>query len=97
MNWDAFWSVLVVVPIIVPLFIIWGFAVTDLFARSDLGGLAKVLWLFAIIFFPIVGTLVYYIPAAAQMLYERDRRTAGGFYAVRVGDGVWVQTSNNSR
>ncbi len=34
--------------------------------------------------------------AAAQFLYERDGRTAGGFYAVRAGDGAWVHTSNNS-
>jgi galactokinase len=35
--------------------------------------------------------------AAAQTLYERQGRTAGGFYAVRAGDGAWVRTSENSR
>ena len=40
---------------------IWFFAALDLFARGDLSGLSKVLWLFAIILLPFAGVLVYFI------------------------------------
>jgi hypothetical protein len=61
MDWDVFWSVLFVLFVMVPLFMIWAFAVMDLFSRRDLSGLGKVLWLFFIIFLPIIGTLVYFL------------------------------------
>jgi membrane protein implicated in regulation of membrane protease activity len=66
-NWDVFWSVLVVVFIIIPLFFIWGFAIVDLFARRDLGGFAKVLWLMFILFLPLLGTLLYYLFRPAML------------------------------
>ncbi len=76
MDWDVFWSVLLGMLIIVPLIMIWAFALTDLFGRDDLRGIAKVAWLFAILIFPILGTVIYFLvrpritPAAAPM-YEQ--------------------------
>jgi len=61
MDWDVFWSVLFVAFIVVPLIFIWAFAVMDLFGRGDIGGFAKMFWLLAIIFFPLFGTLLYFL------------------------------------
>jgi hypothetical protein len=61
MNWDVFWSVLFVMFIAIPLMFIWAFAIIDLFRRRDLSGLGKVVWLFFIIFLPLIGTISYYL------------------------------------
>ena len=61
MDWDVFWSVLFVMFIVIPVMMIWLFAMVDLFQRPDLSGLGKVTWLFGIIFFPVFGTLIYYL------------------------------------
>ena len=39
----------------------WVFSLIDLFARRNLSGLAKVLWLFGILFFPLIGVFVYWL------------------------------------
>ena len=39
----------------------WAFTLFDMFARGDLSMWQKVLWMFAIIFLPIIGILSYYI------------------------------------
>ena len=72
MDWDVFWSVLVVMFIVVPLFMVWIFAIADLFTRVDLRGISKVLWLFGIVFFPLLGTLLYFLTRPA---YPMPRRT----------------------
>ena len=61
MDWDVFWSVLFVLVIVIPVMMIWLFAMVDLFQRQDLSGLGKVAWLLGIIFFPLFGTLFYYL------------------------------------
>ena len=53
--WDAFW----LLAIWVPLILLWGFALVDLF-RSDHSGLAKGLWALAIIFLPVLGVILYF-------------------------------------
>lgn len=72
MDWDVFWSVLIVMFIVIPMLMIWGFTVVDLFTRPDIRGLTKVLWLFGIIFFPIVGTIAYFLTRPA---YPMPRKT----------------------
>jgi hypothetical protein len=37
------------------------FALFELFASGDLSGLAKALWLFAIVFVPVFGVLAYFV------------------------------------
>ena len=61
MDWDVFWSVFVVIFIAIPLFMIWAFALMDLFQRDDLRGISKALWLFAILILPILGTAIYFL------------------------------------
>jgi hypothetical protein len=65
MDWDVFWSVLVVTFIVVPLFMIWGFTIADLFMRPDMHGFTKAVWLFGIIFFPVLGTILYFLTRPA--------------------------------
>lgn len=65
MDWGAFWAVLVAVFIVIPLVMIWFFAIADLFTRPDLSGLAKCIWLLGIIFLPVLGTFLYFIAKPA--------------------------------
>ncbi len=39
----------------------WCFAMFDMFARPDLSFIAKIIWLLAIIFIPLLGVLFYFI------------------------------------
>lgn len=74
MNW---WDVLWILFIVIPMVMLWGFALVDLFQRHDISGWAKAAWLFGIIFFPIIGTLVYVLfrPRYIDESYF-DRRAA---------------------
>ncbi|GMQ93180.1 MAG: hypothetical protein BMS9Abin12_0657 [Acidimicrobiia bacterium] len=53
--WDFFW----ILAIWIPLILLWGFALVDLFASRH-SGLAKALWAIAIIFLPIIGVILYF-------------------------------------
>jgi predicted membrane channel-forming protein YqfA (hemolysin III family) len=56
-----FWEFFLLLVVFIPLAIIWVAAVFDLFKRHDLSGVAKALWLLAIVLFPVVGVVVYLI------------------------------------
>jgi hypothetical protein len=77
MEWDVFWAIMLVMFVWIPLLMIWGFAIVDLFTRADLGGFAKVLWLLFIIFIPIIGTVAYYLfrPVVPQTTDRLSTRT----------------------
>lgn len=82
MDWDVFWSVLVVMFIVIPLFMIWAFAIVDLFQREDLRGIVKVAWLLFIIVLPIIGTVVYFlvrpkVPMGVASSAEFEQAQAG--------------------
>jgi hypothetical protein len=55
--WDAFWLLLIFIPLV----LVWGFAVVDIFRRDDLNGWLKALWLIVVIVAPFLGTLIYLI------------------------------------
>ena len=55
--WTAFWIVFIYIPLVA----MWLFGLTDVFRRADLSGLAKVLWVLAIIWLPIIGLVAYFI------------------------------------
>lgn len=55
--WDVFWLLL----IFIPLLLIWGFAIIDIFRRDDLSGWLKALWIVVVILMPFLGTLIYLI------------------------------------
>jgi hypothetical protein len=54
-----FWDVFFLMLIYVPLLLIWGFSIFDIFRRDDLSGGWKALWFIVVIFIPFLGTLVY--------------------------------------
>jgi hypothetical protein len=55
--WDVFWLLL----IFIPLLLIWGFALVDIFRRDDISGWLKALWIIVVILAPFFGTLIYLI------------------------------------
>ena len=55
--WDVFWLLL----IFIPLLLVWGFALVDIFRRDDISGWTKALWIVAVILMPFFGTLIYLI------------------------------------
>lgn len=57
----SFWDVFFVLLIWIPLIMIWVFVLMDLFAREDLNGWIKALWVFVIIILPFFGALFYLI------------------------------------
>ena len=65
--WTAFWILFIYVPLIV----MWAFGLADVFRRSDLSGLAKGLWVLAIVFLPLFGLLIYFVarPSAYSASY----------------------------
>ena len=57
----TFWETFFLFLIFLPLALIWGFALLDIFRRDDMGGFSKVLWILVIFFVPFFGTLIYLI------------------------------------
>ena len=55
--WDAFFLLLIFIPLIM----VWGFAVLDIFRRDDLHGMGKAVWLVVVILLPFLGTVIYLI------------------------------------
>jgi hypothetical protein len=56
--WDVIWGSLIIFFIIIPIVMLWFFALMDLFSRRDIRW-KKVLWLLFIVFVPLFGTIVY--------------------------------------
>lgn len=57
----TFWETFFLLLIFLPLVMIWGFALVDIFRRDDLGGGWKAVWVACIILVPFLGTLIYLI------------------------------------
>lgn len=53
--WDAFFLCLIYLPLV----LLWGFALFDIFDREDLGGARKAVWVAVVVLVPFFGTLVY--------------------------------------
>ncbi len=56
--WDVVWASFIVFFVVIPLIMLWVFALVDLFVRRDIR-LQKVLWLIFIVFVPVFGALIY--------------------------------------
>jgi hypothetical protein len=76
----TFWETFFLFLVFLPLAMMWGFALIDIFRRDDLGGFSKALWVTCVIIVPFFGTLIYLIarPAGAtreerQMIDEANR------------------------
>lgn len=68
----TFWNSFFLLLIYVPLLLLWGAAILDVFRRDDLSGPRKVFWVVVVIVLPLLGTLLYLLsrPAGATA-YER--------------------------
>ena len=66
----AQWILLLV--FIIPVVILWGYAIVSLVGRRDLGIGAKLLWLLAILWLPIIGSVLYFMLRPAPQ--DQNRR-----------------------
>ena len=66
----AQWILLIV--FVIPVLILWGYAIISLVARPDLGIGAKLIWLVAILILPIIGSILYFMMRPAPQ--EQHRR-----------------------
>ena len=56
----------------IPVLILWGYAIVSLIGRRDLGIGAKLLWLLAILVLPLIGSILYFMLRPAPQ--EQNRR-----------------------
>ncbi len=63
--WDVIWAGFIVFFVVIPLIMLWVFALVDLFVRPDIRW-RKVLWLIFIIFVPIFGAIIYLLVRPAE-------------------------------
>ena len=75
MPW--FWQAVLVAIFVVPVILLFGYAMLDVIRRPGMGVVARVLWLIAFCVLPIVGPLVYLVinPPGSR---EMEERLAGG-------------------
>ena len=66
----AQWILLAV--FVIPVLILWGYAVVSLIGRRDLGIGAKLLWLLAVFVLPLIGSILYFMLRPAPS--EQNRR-----------------------
>jgi hypothetical protein len=75
-----FWDVFFLLLIYIPLLLIWGFSILDIFRRDDIGGVSKAIWLVIVILVPLFGTFFYLIfrrpggtPEEREQIQEASR------------------------
>jgi len=70
----AQWILLIV--FVIPVFILWGYAIVSLIGRRDLGIGAKLLWLLGILVVPIIGSVLYFMlrPAPQEQNHRAQLR-----------------------
>ena len=66
----AQWILLLV--FIIPVLLLWGYAIVSLIGRRDLGIGATLLWLLGILLLPIIGSVLYFMLRPAPQ--EQNRR-----------------------
>ena len=66
----AQWILLLV--FIIPVLILWGYAIVSLVGRRDLGLGGKVLWFLGILWLPIIGSILYFMLRPAPQ--DQNRR-----------------------
>jgi hypothetical protein len=77
----TWWDVFFLMFIWIPMAMVWAFAIFDVFRQHALSGIAKALWLLAIVIFPLVGTLAYLIFRPKDDFVYGDVATSGGYYS----------------
>ena len=63
---------ILLIGFIIPVAILWGYAIVSLIGRRDLSIGGKILWLLAILLLPVLGSIVYFMLRPAPQ--EQNRR-----------------------
>ena len=63
---------ILLIGFVIPVAILWGYAIISLIGRRDLSIGAKLLWLLAILVLPVIGSIVYFMMRPAPQ--EQNRR-----------------------
>jgi hypothetical protein len=63
---------ILLIGFLIPVAILWGYALISLFRRPDLALGARLLWFLAILVLPVLGALVYFMLRPAPQ--EQNRR-----------------------
>jgi type VI protein secretion system component VasK len=58
--WDIIWSMIFFYFVFMVIWV-WISVIGDIFRRNDMSGVSKAIWIIAIIFLPLLGTLIYLI------------------------------------
>ena len=80
---NTFWQNFFLLLIFLPLAMIWGFALVDIFRRDDIGGGSKALWAVCVIVLPFLGTLIYLVTRPPGATKEERLAMDAGDYAPR--------------
>lgn len=56
---------------VIPVLILWGYAIASLVRRPDLDGARKLLWLLGILLVPFLGSVLYFMLRPAPSEQER--------------------------
>lgn len=72
--WHFFVLILYIFMLFAWFYLLW-IVITDLFADKAMNGWVKAIWIVALIFFPLLGTLVYII-ARGRGMTERQEQAA---------------------
>jgi hypothetical protein len=57
--WDVLWASFIFFFVVIPLVMLWVFALADLFMRRGMSVVGRVIWLLVIIWLPILGPITY--------------------------------------
>jgi hypothetical protein len=72
--WDVVWFIFISFAFVAYLMIMFTI-ISDIFRDRDMGGVAKAIWVVALIFLPLLTSLVYLVTRGRSMA-ERTARTA---------------------
>lgn len=78
--WNFFWLLLIYIPLL----LVWGFALVDIFRRDDMSGWLKALWVIVVVLVPFIGTLIY-------LLFRPAGATADERRAIDAGNREFVE------
>jgi hypothetical protein len=84
-----FWTILWIY-ILIAWFVMLFRVIADIFKSDDMGGVVKTIWLLFVIFFPLLGVLVYVIARGKQMAMhmEEDRQARDSAFRSSVQDAA---------
>ena len=85
----TFWESFFLFMLFLPLAMIWGMALLDIFHRDDMGGWSKALWVACVILVPFFGTLIYLVTRPRGVTPEERAMISGQ-------DGSGVQYTPSS-